>query len=217
MRIQQSTIDEIIEKADIVEVIGEYVKLEKKGNDYKGLCPFHNDSNPSLSVSPAKKIYKCFSCNEAGNAVRFIEKIKNVNYIEALKILADKYNVKMDIKENPLFEKFKKGYSIMKEATNVYEFYLKNTIEAEEEINIENEEEIDKKILYLNKKETKQRFFFLELMTRFELATCALRVRCTTSCATSACCNYSILFKLMFFRKVLLFIINYCKNFTKKF
>lgn len=67
MRIQQSVIDEIIEKADIVEVIGEYVKLEKKGNDYKGLCPFHNDSNPSLSVSPAKKIYKCFSCNEAGN------------------------------------------------------------------------------------------------------------------------------------------------------
>lgn len=132
MRIQQSTIDEIIEKADIVEVIGEYVKLEKKGNDYKGLCPFHNDSNPSLSVSPAKKIYKCFSCNEAGNAVRFIEKIKNVNYIEALKILADKYNVKMDIKENPLFEKFKKGYSIMKEATNVYEFYLKNTIEGKE-------------------------------------------------------------------------------------
>ena len=65
MRIQQSTIDKILEKADIVEVVGEYVKLEKKGNDYKGLCPFHNDSNPSLSVSPGKRVYKCFSCNEA--------------------------------------------------------------------------------------------------------------------------------------------------------
>lgn len=132
MRIQQSVIDEIIEKTDIVEVVGEYVKLEKKGNDYKGLCPFHNDSNPSLSVSPAKKIYKCFSCNEAGNVVRFIEKIKNVSYVESLKILADKYNIPLELKENPKFEKYKKGYKIVKEVSSLYEFYLKNTVEGKE-------------------------------------------------------------------------------------
>jgi len=131
MRIDQSTIDKVLEKADIVEVIGEYVKLEKKGNDYKGLCPFHNDSNPSFSVSPNKKVYKCFSCNEAGNVVKFIQKFKNVSFLEAIKVLGDKYNIPVDLKDNSYNENLRKYYDIMSEVTNAYEFYLKNTKEGE--------------------------------------------------------------------------------------
>ena len=71
MFIPDATIKQILDKADIVAVIGEHIKLEKKGNDYKGICPFHNDSNPSLSVSPNKKVFKCFSCGETGNAIIF--------------------------------------------------------------------------------------------------------------------------------------------------
>ena len=135
MRIDQTTIDKVLEKADIVEVIGEHVKLEKKGNDYKGLCPFHNDNNPSFSVSPNKKVYKCFSCNEAGNVVKFIQKIKNVSFLEAIKILGDKYNIPVDLKDNGFNENLRKYYDIMSEATNAYEFYLKNTKEGEVALN----------------------------------------------------------------------------------
>lgn len=131
MRIPEETINKILEKADIVEVISEYVKLEKKGNDYKGICPFHNDTNPSFSVSPSKKVYKCFSCNEAGGVIRFVEKIRNVSFLEAVKILGDKYNIKVDLKGNEFSESLKKYYNIMQEATNTYEFYLKNTKEGE--------------------------------------------------------------------------------------
>lgn len=131
MRIPEETINAIIEKADIVEVISEYVKLEKKGNDYKGICPFHNDTNPSFSVSPAKKVYKCFSCNEAGGVVKFVQKIRNVSFLEAIKILGDKYNIKVDIKGNEYSENLKKYYNIMQEATETYEFYLNNTKEGE--------------------------------------------------------------------------------------
>ncbi len=130
MRIEQSTIDKVLEKADIVEVIGEYVKLEKKGSDYKGLCPFHNDSNPSFSVSPNKKVYKCFSCNEAGNVVKFVQKYRNVSFLEAIKILGDKYNIPVDLKDNSYNENLRKYYTIMFEVTNAYEFYLKNTKEG---------------------------------------------------------------------------------------
>ena len=67
--------DEIRDKADIVEVISEYVKLEKQGADYIGLCPFHDDKNPSMHVSPSKKIFKCFSCNTGGNATKAFENL----------------------------------------------------------------------------------------------------------------------------------------------
>ena len=71
----ESLSQKIIDNTDIVEIISEYITLEKKGNDFKGICPFHNDSNPSLSVSPQKKVFKCFSCNAAGNVISFVSKI----------------------------------------------------------------------------------------------------------------------------------------------
>ena len=75
----------IVDKADIVNIVSQYVKLEKRGNNYIGLCPFHDDKNPSMSVSPQKKVFKCFSCGTAGDVVSFVSKIKNISTSEAMK------------------------------------------------------------------------------------------------------------------------------------
>ena len=91
MRIASNIIDTIKAKADIVEVIGEYVHLTKKGQNYIGLCPFHNDSTPSLTVSSAKGIYKCFACDASGDVIKFLQEHLKISFVEAVKILANKY------------------------------------------------------------------------------------------------------------------------------
>lgn len=126
----ESLIQKVIDNSDIVEVIGEYINLEKKGNDYKGLCPFHNDSNPSLSVSPSKKVFKCFSCNAAGNVISFVQRYENISFMDALKKVANKSGIKLNIKENPQEQKKQKYYKIMNDAASAYEFYLHNTNEG---------------------------------------------------------------------------------------
>ena len=98
--IDRPTVDRILEAANIVDVISEYVSLRKAGTSYKGLCPFHDDRTPSFSVSPAKGVYKCFSCGEAGNVVNFIMKHDQMTYLEALKVLAKKYGI--EVKEREL-------------------------------------------------------------------------------------------------------------------
>ena len=98
--IDRPTVDRILEAANIVDVISEYVSLRKAGTSYKGLCPFHDDRTPSFSVSPTKGVYKCFSCGEAGNVVNFIMKHDQMTYPEALKVLAKKYGI--EVKEREL-------------------------------------------------------------------------------------------------------------------
>lgn len=98
--IDRPTVDRILEAANIVDVISEYVSLRKAGTSYKGLCPFHDDRTPSFSISPAKGVYKCFSCGEAGNVVNFIMKHDQMTYPEALKVLAKKYGI--EVKEREL-------------------------------------------------------------------------------------------------------------------
>lgn len=129
-RSNSDNIQKVIDASDIVQIIGEYIPLERKGNDYKGLCPFHNDSNPSLSVSPSKKVFKCFSCNTAGNVIQFVQKIENISFLEALKKVAAKSGITLDIKENPKEVRNQKYYQIMAQASEIYQFYLKNTIEG---------------------------------------------------------------------------------------
>lgn len=126
----ESLIQKVIDNSDIVEVIGEYINLEKKGNDYKGLCPFHNDSNPSLSVSPQKKVFKCFSCNAAGNVISFVQRIENISFMDALKKVANKSGIKLNLKENPHEQRRQKYYKILNDAISAYEFYLHNTNEG---------------------------------------------------------------------------------------
>lgn len=94
--ISQRQIDEIIEKNDIGDVIGEYVKLERKGSGYMGLCPFHNEKTPSFSVHEGKQIFKCFGCGKGGNVVNFIMYAENLNYPEALEFLAERVGIKLE-------------------------------------------------------------------------------------------------------------------------
>ena len=91
--IDRATIDRIMDAANIVDVVSDFVSLRKSGANYKGLCPFHDDRTPSFSVSPARGIYKCFSCGKAGNAANFIMEHEQMTYPEALKWLAKKYHI----------------------------------------------------------------------------------------------------------------------------
>lgn len=94
--IRPETIQSIIEIARIEEVIGDFVSLKKRGSNYLGLCPFHNEKTPSFSVSPVKGIYKCFGCGKAGNSVNFIMEHEHYSYPEALHYLAKRYNIEIE-------------------------------------------------------------------------------------------------------------------------
>lgn len=98
--IDQATIDRILDAAQIVEVVSDFVTLRKRGVNYVGLCPFHNEKTPSFSVSPSKGLCKCFSCGKGGNSVHFIMEHEQMSYPEALRYLAKKYNI--EIKEREL-------------------------------------------------------------------------------------------------------------------
>ncbi len=106
--IDRQTIDKIIDTADIVEVVGEFVTLKKRGVNYIGLCPFHNEKTPSFTVSPSKGICKCFGCGNGGNAVNFIMELEHLSYPDALKYLAKKYNIPIVEKEQTEEEKQQK-------------------------------------------------------------------------------------------------------------
>ena len=93
--ITENIIEQIKEKADIVEVISEDVTLKKNGNSYKGLCPFHDDTTPSLSVSREKGVYKCFSCNAAGDVITFLQDHLRISFPDAVKLLAKKYGIEI--------------------------------------------------------------------------------------------------------------------------
>ena len=97
--IDQATIQKIFDAADIYDVVSEFVSLKKRGANYIGLCPFHNEKTGSFTVSPAKGIYKCFGCGKGGNAVNFIMEHEQMSYVEALRFLADKYHIPIEEKE----------------------------------------------------------------------------------------------------------------------
>lgn len=103
--IDQPTIDRILDAANIVDVVSEFVTLRKRGINYVGLCPFHTDKTPSFYVSPSKNICKCFACGEGGTSVHFIMKHEQLNYFDALRFLAKKYNI--DLQERELTEREK--------------------------------------------------------------------------------------------------------------
>ena len=95
MRYSDDLIEEIRQKNDIVDVIGGYVKLQRKGSSYFGLCPFHNEKSPSFSVSPLKQMYYCFGCGAGGNVFTFIMEYENYTFLEALKMLAERAGVEL--------------------------------------------------------------------------------------------------------------------------
>ncbi|MFT3747635.1 MAG: DNA primase [Agriterribacter sp.] len=94
--ITQHTIDQILSRIDIIDIVGSFVKLKKRGTNYLGLCPFHNEKTPSFTVSPAKEIYKCFGCGKSGNTISFLMEHEKYSYAEALRWLASRYNVEIE-------------------------------------------------------------------------------------------------------------------------
>ena len=94
--ISQNTIQQILSRIDIIDIIGSFIKLKKRGTSYLGLCPFHNEKSPSFTVSPAKEIYKCFGCGRSGNSIGFLMEHEKYSYVEALRWLAQKYNVDVE-------------------------------------------------------------------------------------------------------------------------
>ncbi|PKQ62385.1 DNA primase [Labilibaculum manganireducens] len=97
--IDQSTVARIFDSAEITEVVSDFVTLKKRGVNFLGLCPFHNEKSPSFTVSPAKGIYKCFGCGKGGNSVNFIMEHEHLDYVGALKYLAKKYHIEVVEKE----------------------------------------------------------------------------------------------------------------------
>jgi DNA primase len=94
--ISQNTIQQIQGRIDIIDIIGSFIKLKKRGTSYLGLCPFHNEKTPSFTVSAAKEIYKCFGCGRSGNSIGFLMEHEKYSYVEALRWLAQKYNVEIE-------------------------------------------------------------------------------------------------------------------------
>lgn len=136
--IPRSKIDEIVDAAHVEDVVGEYVTLKKRGANLTGLCPFHNEKSPSFSVSPTRGIYKCFGCGKAGNSVNFIMDIEQLNYVAALKFLAEKYNIEwpeQEIEPEQLAEEKRKASEreSLQIVNNFAERYFADILHTDEE------------------------------------------------------------------------------------
>ncbi len=135
MQIREEVIERIKQDNDIVDIISENVRLKKSGRNYVGLCPFHNDKSPSLSVSQEKQIYKCFSCGEAGNVITFVMKYKKLTFQEAAKYLADKAGIPLEMgnsRESQITKKKDLLYKVNTEAARYYFYNLQRTSQAKE-------------------------------------------------------------------------------------
>lgn len=132
--ISQATIQQILNRINITDVVGEFVKLKKRGSNFLGLCPFHNEKTPSFIVSPAKEIYKCFGCGKSGNSISFVMEHEKYSYVEALKWLAAKYQV--DVEEINVTPEIKQQQLVAESlfAINHFaqKFFTKELFEGEE-------------------------------------------------------------------------------------
>lgn len=133
--VSEEQIKEVIEKTDIVALVSQYVPLEKAGSVYKGLCPFHNEKTPSFTVSPQKKIAKCFGCGGGGNPIKFLMQIKNISFTEALSELARDASIKLEgLKEENSGPDYSNYYKIMETAHKFFRYNLTNTTSGDEAI-----------------------------------------------------------------------------------
>ena len=126
MYFKQEDIEKLLDNIRIEKVVGDLISLKKTGSNYKGLCPFHDETTPSFMVSPNKQICKCFSCNTGGNAISFYSKYMNISFMEAVKELGKKYNVQLTEINGENEEKLEKYNIIMNESL---EFYKKQIFE----------------------------------------------------------------------------------------
>jgi len=134
-KIPEETIEDVRSKTDIVDLIGEYVQLTKRGRNWFGLCPFHGESTPSFSVSEDKNLFHCFGCGASGNAITFVMDIENTSFTEAVSKLADRAGIEVDVPSVHAASSSKNEHHSMKEAlalaANFYSHILLNTVEGE--------------------------------------------------------------------------------------
>lgn len=132
-RLREEDIKRVQQNADITEVIGQYIPVEKKGRNFVALCPFHDDNNPSLSISPDKQIYKCFVCGAGGNVFTFVSKYNNVSFVQSVIDVAKIANIDLDVKisdyKPKVSEELLNYYKIMSDATAYWNFKLINNQE----------------------------------------------------------------------------------------
>ncbi|GAB2783947.1 DNA primase [Rhabdobacter roseus] len=136
MRINPETVERIKQAADIVEVVGDFVSLKKRGSNYTACCPFHNEKTPSFNVNPARQIFKCFGCGAAGDPVKFVMDIDNVGYGEALRYLAQKYHIEIQEEEVTDEEALRQNereslYIVLNYAKSFYQEQLLRTDEGQ--------------------------------------------------------------------------------------
>ncbi|MBO9614243.1 MAG: DNA primase [Dyadobacter sp.] len=136
MRINPETVERIKQAADIVEVVGDFVSLKKKGANYGACCPFHNEKTPSFNVNPVRQIYKCFGCGAAGDSIKFVMDIDGIGYGEALRYLAGKYNIEIEEEELTDEETVRQNvreslYIILNYAKNYYQHQLHHSEEGQ--------------------------------------------------------------------------------------
>lgn len=139
MRIPQNTIEEIKQQSDILDIVSKYVKLEKRGRNYIGLCPFHDEKTPSFTVSEDKQICHCFGCKKGGNVFQFIQEIENISFTEAVQHLGERVNIKVDIEETNddmhIASDDLKMIQMHEEILSYYHYLLKKTVEGEQALN----------------------------------------------------------------------------------
>ena len=138
---EQNIIDKVLEQVDIVDLIQQYIPLTKKGKSYVGLCPFHEDTNPSLSVSKEKHIYKCFTCNEGGNAIHFIQKMENCDFKTAYNKLIEVAGLsdewKMKIIQEPTYDPYDAKQKRQIEMNDAIQKYLEYRLHTNIEKSLE--------------------------------------------------------------------------------
>jgi len=159
--ISQQTIQQILSRIDIIDIVGGFVKLKKRGANYLGLCPFHNEKTPSFTVSPAKEIYKCFGCGRSGNTIGFLMEHEKYSYVEALRWLANRYNIEVEETEtSPEFKQQQQVAESLFIINNFAQQYFSNVLFNEEEGQ-------DIGLSYL-----KERKFRDEIIEKFQLGYC---------------------------------------------
>jgi DNA primase len=132
--IARSTVQKVIDTADVVDVVGNFVTLKKRGANQLGLCPFHNEKTPSFTVSPAKGIYKCFGCGKAGNSVTFIQEHEQLSFPEAIKWLAKLYHIEVEEKERtPEEQQQQKEEESLRIVNEFAQDYFHNTLKENTE------------------------------------------------------------------------------------
>ena len=135
-RLSQEKINEIRQSVDIVDVIGQYLPLHKKGRNYTAICPFHNDTRPSLTVSPDKQIFMCFVCGTGGNVFTFLQEYLKISYMEAVKKVAEMGRVDLseyhlDVEKRPINQEHVALYQMHQEAQKLYSYYLNTKLGLE--------------------------------------------------------------------------------------